>query len=159
MLSVHSGRPSSRSSIRSSNSFGSYGNRRPSSAPHTNSTGGSKGVLVSTSRSGAARSAAILLVANHISATNKNSQRHSDENMKKHLQKQLKHQRQQLHLELPPNTARILTKLLKRGLENCDDELNSELNTLGNGTIEMGALPSPACETARVAVKSFICCQ
>lgn len=159
MLLVHSGRPSSRSSIRSSNSFGSYGHRRPSSAPHTNSTG-SKGVLVSTSRSGAARSAAILLISSHISATNKNtSQRHSDENMKKHLQKQLKHQRQQLHLELPPNTARILTKLLKRGLESCDDELNSELNTLGNGAIEMGALPSPACETARVAVKSLICCQ
>lgn len=83
--------------------------------------------------------------------------------MKKHLQKQLKQQRQQLHLELPPNTARILTKLLKRGLDNCDDELNSELNTLGNGAIEMGALPSPACAlpspSARVAVKSFICCQ
>lgn len=75
--------------------------------------------------------------------------------MKKHLQKQLNHQRQQLHLELPPNTARILTKLLKRGLDNCDDELNS----VGNGAIEMGALPSPACETARVAVKLLICCQ
>ncbi|XP_055324847.1 uncharacterized protein LOC129579157 isoform X2 [Sitodiplosis mosellana] len=52
---VHSARPSSRSaSIRSSNSFGSYGHRRPSSAPHTNSSG-SKGVLVSTSRSGSRR--------------------------------------------------------------------------------------------------------
>lgn len=153
--SVHSARPSSRSSIRSNNSFGSYGHRRLSSAPHSNSTAGSKGILVSTSRSGAARSAAILLISSHISATNKtnNSQRSSDENMKKHLQKQLKHQRQQLHLELPPNTARILTKLLKRGL---DDEVNSEMNTLGNGTIEMGALPSPAEHTARVAVKSLI---
>lgn len=109
-----------------------------------------------------ARSAAILLISSHIahqshiSAANKNnSQRNSDEKMKKHLQKQLKHQRQQLHLELPPNTAHILTKLLKRGLDNCDDELNS----LGNGTIEMGALPSPACETARVAVKLLISCQ
>lgn len=51
--SVHSARPSSRSSIRSNNSFGSYGQRRFSSAPHTNSMSGSKGVLVSTSRSGA----------------------------------------------------------------------------------------------------------
>ncbi|XP_031617937.1 uncharacterized protein LOC116337476 isoform X2 [Contarinia nasturtii] len=147
---VHSARPSSRSSIRSNNSFGSFSHRRPSSAPHTNSSG-SKGVLVSTSRSGAARSAAILLISQHfcesnISATNKNT---SDENMKKHLQKQLKHQRQQLTLELPPNTARILTKLLKRGLDNCDDDLNS----LDNGTIEMGVLPSPAERTPKVAVQ------
>lgn len=70
--------------------------------------------------------------------------------MTKQLKKQLKHQRQQLHLELPPNTARILTKLLKRGFDSIDDDLNS----LDNETIEMGAVPSPACETARVAVKS-----
>lgn len=147
MFLVHSNsaRPSSRSSIHSNNSIGSFGNRRPSSAPHTNSSG--KGILVSTSRSGAARSAAILLISSHIS--NKNNQHTSDENMTKQLQKQLNHQRRQLHLELPPNTARILTKLLKRGLENCDDDLNN----VDNSTFEMGAVPSPACETARVAVK------
>lgn len=69
--------------------------------------------------------------------------------MTKHLQKQLKHQRQMLHLELPPSTSRILSKLLNRGYENCDDELNS----IDNGNIEMGALPSPADKTAKVVVK------
>lgn len=73
--------------------------------------------------------------------------------MIKHLKKQLEHQRQMLHLELPPHTSRILSKLLKRGYENYDDDLNS----INNGNIEMGALPSPACETARVAVKSNHC--
>lgn len=72
--------------------------------------------------------------------------------MTKHLQNQLRYQRQQLHLELPPNTARILTKLLKRG---CENEFDDDFNSLGNGNIEMNAAPSPACETARVAVKSL----
>lgn len=72
--------------------------------------------------------------------------------MTKHLQSQLRYQRQQLHLELPPNTARILTKLLKRG---CENEFDDDFNSLGNGNIEMNAVPSPACETARVAVKSL----
>lgn len=72
--------------------------------------------------------------------------------MTKHLQNQLRYQRQQLHLELPPNTARILTKLLDRG---CENEFDDDFNSLGNGNIEMNAVPSPACETARVAVKSL----
>ncbi|XP_055601907.1 uncharacterized protein LOC129750836 isoform X3 [Uranotaenia lowii] len=50
-LTIQSARPSSRSSQRSSGSIGSYGNRRPSSAP----LHGSKGVLVSTSRTGSRR--------------------------------------------------------------------------------------------------------
>lgn len=144
---VHSARPSSRSSLRSSNSIGSFGQRRPSSAPHSNS----KGVLVSTSRSGAARSAAILLISCHISAIKKNKNNKAQNNRMKHLRKQLEEQRQMLHLELPPNTSRILTKILRRGFESMDDETNS----LGNGNIEMGALPSPASETARVAVKEL----
>lgn len=73
--------------------------------------------------------------------------------MTKQLQKQLNHQRQRLHLELPPNTSRILTKLLKRGVENSDEDFNSL--ELENGHVEMGALPTPACETARVAVKQY----
>ncbi|XP_037904939.1 uncharacterized protein LOC119647800 isoform X2 [Hermetia illucens] len=48
---AQSARPSSRSSLHSSGSIGSYGNRRPSSAPQS----GSKGVLVSTSRTGSRR--------------------------------------------------------------------------------------------------------
>ncbi|XP_055377021.1 putative uncharacterized protein DDB_G0282133 isoform X2 [Condylostylus longicornis] len=50
-LTVRSGRPSSRSSFHSSDSLGSYGNRRPSSALQS----GSKGILVSTSRTGSRR--------------------------------------------------------------------------------------------------------
>lgn len=69
--------------------------------------------------------------------------------MIKRLQKQLEHQRQLLHLELPPQTSRLVSKLLKRGYETCD----YDLNCVNNGNIEMGALPSPASETARVAVK------
>ncbi|XP_059615757.1 uncharacterized protein LOC132261159 isoform X3 [Phlebotomus argentipes] len=50
-LTIQSARPSSRSSIRSSGSIGSFTTRRASSAPQS----GSKGVLVSTSRTGSRR--------------------------------------------------------------------------------------------------------
>ncbi|XP_061506926.1 uncharacterized protein LOC5667389 isoform X3 [Anopheles gambiae] len=106
-LTIQSARPSSRSSQRSSGSIGSYGNRRSSSAP----LHGSKGVLVSTSRTGAARSAAILLVSCHISAirnsksTSTDSQHPSsylsDDNMTKYLERQLEHQKQLLYLDIP----------------------------------------------------------
>ncbi|XP_075161486.1 uncharacterized protein LOC142234280 [Haematobia irritans] len=53
---VQSGRPSSRSSMRSSGgSIGSYGNRRSSMGGVTSTTAGSKGILVSTSRTGSRR--------------------------------------------------------------------------------------------------------
>ncbi|XP_034104187.1 uncharacterized protein LOC117567978 isoform X1 [Drosophila albomicans] len=101
-LTVHSARPSSRSSIRSTGSIGSFGNRRASSGglPGNAGTGGghhsgggggggnaggggggggggSKGILVSTSRTGAARSAAILLISCHITAVSKQNSRAS----------------------------------------------------------------------------------
>ncbi|XP_017005659.2 uncharacterized protein [Drosophila takahashii] len=92
-LTVHSARPSSRSSIRSTGSIGSYGNRRASSgglgggaagggvaggAGGGGAAGsGSKGILVSTSRTGAARSAAILLISCHIAAVSKQNSRAS----------------------------------------------------------------------------------
>ncbi|XP_023031973.1 uncharacterized protein LOC6642904 isoform X1 [Drosophila willistoni] len=88
-LTVHSARPSSRSSIRSTGSIGSYGNRRASaggiagasaSGGGSGSGGGggaSKGILVSTSRTGAARSAAILLISCHITAVSKQNSRAS----------------------------------------------------------------------------------
>ncbi|KAL7732367.1 hypothetical protein ACLKA6_004349 [Drosophila palustris] len=95
-LTVHSARPSSRSSIRSTGSIGSFGNRRASSggiagisgsvaAGGGNNSGGggggggggSKGILVSTSRTGAARSAAILLISCHITAVSKQNSRAS----------------------------------------------------------------------------------
>ncbi|EDW19252.2 uncharacterized protein LOC6583098 isoform X1 [Drosophila mojavensis] len=102
-LTVHSARPSSRSSIRSTGSIGSFGNRRASSGGLTGAAGGgvgnssgggggggggggsgsgghggnSKGILVSTSRTGAARSAAILLISCHITAVSKQNSRAS----------------------------------------------------------------------------------
>lgn len=98
---MHSARPSSRSSIRSTGSIGSFGNRRASSGGiagisgsvaagggnHSGGGGGggcgggggagSKGILVSTSRTGAARSAAILLISCHITAVSKQNSRAS----------------------------------------------------------------------------------
>ncbi|XP_039485115.1 uncharacterized protein LOC120447664 [Drosophila santomea] len=93
-LTVHSARPSSRSSIRSTGSIGSYGNRRASvgglgggggggvagggaGGGGASGSGGSKGILVSTSRTGAARSAAILLISCHIAAVSKQNSRAS----------------------------------------------------------------------------------
>ncbi|XP_062129278.1 uncharacterized protein LOC133841045 [Drosophila sulfurigaster albostrigata] len=105
-LTVHSARPSSRSSIRSTGSIGSFGNRRASSGGLPGNAGaggghhsgggagggnaggcggggggggggGSKGILVSTSRTGAARSAAILLISCHITAVSKQNSRAS----------------------------------------------------------------------------------
>ncbi|KAH8239670.1 hypothetical protein KR032_006511, partial [Drosophila birchii] len=97
-LTVHSARPSSRSSIRSTGSIGSYGHRRASMGGVTGGgaagggggaaaggggggaaggSGGSKGILVSTSRTGAARSAAILLISCHIAAVSKQNSRAS----------------------------------------------------------------------------------
>ena len=62
-LAVHAGRPSSRaSSQRSVGTIASGFSRRPSS-------GGSRGVLVSASRAGAARAAAILLISCHLTTT------------------------------------------------------------------------------------------
>lgn len=152
LTAVHSARPSSRSSLHSSTSIGSYGPRRPSSAP----TGNSKGILVSTSRSGAARSAAILLISSHISALDKNNHSKNDDNMTKHIQTQLNVQRQRLQLELPPNTSRLLSKLLKRSTDANGDEYGIELSSNGGHHIEIGALPTPASEmAARVAVKAL----
>lgn len=63
-LTLHGGRPSSRSSQRSSTAGPlTYAfTRRPSS-------GGSRGPLVPASRAGAARAAAILLISCHLQAT------------------------------------------------------------------------------------------
>lgn len=71
--------------------------------------------------------------------------------MTKHLQTQLNIQRQRLQLELPPSTSRILSKLLKRSTDANGEEYCFELH---NGYSDIGALPTPASETAaRVAVK------
>lgn len=196
-LTVQSARPSSRSSLRSSGSIGSFsggGNhRRPSSAPlHSGSSLGSKGVLVSTSRSGAARSAAILLISCHISAINSNKSNQKqfnsednvsgnifiDESMSKYLRKQLNQQKQMLHLELPSQSKKIIKLLelngnlprINQNYNDDDDDEDIDGNCSGimkqhgdatgiyyenDGIIEMGALPTPASETAKVVVKHF----
>ncbi|XP_055601898.1 uncharacterized protein LOC129750836 isoform X1 [Uranotaenia lowii] len=170
-LTIQSARPSSRSSQRSSGSIGSYGNRRPSSAP----LHGSKGVLVSTSRTGAARSAAILLVSCHISAirnsrsTSTDSPQHlcdhlSDDNMTKYLERQLEHQKQLLYLDIPSlrKHNKLLSKFCKtskNGSSNDDSSYDEEQDDTGffhysyeNDSVELGALPTPASEVANVAV-------
>ncbi|XP_039446841.1 uncharacterized protein LOC120426203 isoform X1 [Culex pipiens pallens] len=168
-LTIQSARPSSRSSQRSSGSIGSYGNRRPSSAP----LHGSKGVLVSTSRTGAARSAAILLVSCHISAlrsSRSNTSQHpsdhlSDDNMTRYLERQLEHQKQLLFLDIPSlrNHNKLLSKFCKTtkyaSSSNDDSSYDDEPDDNGvnhysyeNDSVEMGALPTPASEVANVAV-------
>ncbi|XP_024941243.1 uncharacterized protein LOC107268219 isoform X2 [Cephus cinctus] len=61
-LTLHGGRPSSRTSQRSNGALTCAFTRRPSS-------GGSRGPLVPASRAGAARAAAILLISCHLQAT------------------------------------------------------------------------------------------
>jgi len=110
----------------------------------------------------------------------------SDDCMNKYLQKQLKHQRQLLHLELPKKTSnKILTLLELNGYDKyIDDDDNNNYNNnnsnnnnnhnnyddgndnyddvefenngsfLDYGSIEIGVLPTPASETAIVAVKN-----
>ncbi|XP_065360347.1 uncharacterized protein LOC135954197 isoform X1 [Calliphora vicina] len=189
---VQSGRPSSRSSIRSSGgSIGSYGNRRSSTGGaggNSSATAGSKGILVSTSRTGAARSAAILLISCHLTTLSKqtaasrvssrqtsgagcsaNSRDNLDENgsdpgsqscdstlsMTRHLQKQLNHQRHLLSFELSPaktkNHDRVRALLGLNGIDNYRSD-DDALNSLDNGLLEIGALPTPASETPRFAV-------
>lgn len=96
--------------------------------------------------------------------------------MTKHLQKQLKQQRHLLHLELPASYgSRFVSKFGKNGIDNnfvdyddgplddCDDEDHKyhmddidDRNSLEfGGTFEMGAVPTPASERAKVAVNLF----
>lgn len=100
-LTIQSNRPSSRSSQRSSGSIGSY-TRRSSGALHT------KGVAVSQSRQGAARSAAILLYSFHLNALNDQTSStpyqktyHSNELMAKYIEQQLEDQKKLLYLDIP----------------------------------------------------------
>lgn len=99
-LTIQSNRPSSRSSQRSSNSIGSY-TRRSSGALH------SKGVHVSQSRQGAARSAAILLYSYHLNTLKDQAPSsllrpyHSNELMAKYIEQQLEDQKKLLYLDIP----------------------------------------------------------
>lgn len=73
--------------------------------------------------------------------------------MTKHLQKQLKQQKQLLHLELPSvNSKGLMRKLGLNGIDNHDDD-DDDFNSLDNGCCELGAVPTPASDLPKVAVK------
>lgn len=111
-MTVQSNRPSSRSSQRSTGSIGSYGGRRSSGILH-------KGVNVSQSRQGSARSAAILLYSYQLNAlknkTNETAspKSRSDESMAKYMEQQIEDQKRLLYLEVPAlrNHSSLMRKL------------------------------------------------
>lgn len=112
-LTIQSQRPSSRSSQRSSGSIGSYTGRRSSGAQQ------SKGVNVSQSRQGAARSAAILLYSFHLNAlkdqtscASYQTNFHSNELMAKYIEQQLEDQKKLLYLDIP--TLRNHNSLMRK---------------------------------------------
>jgi hypothetical protein len=112
-LTIQSNRPSSRSSQRSSGSIGSYAGRRSSGALQ------SKGVTVSQSRQGAARSAAILLYSYHLNAlkdqtscASYQTNFHSNELMAKYIEQQLEDQKKMLLLDIP--TLRNHNSLMRK---------------------------------------------
>jgi hypothetical protein len=121
-LTIQSNRPSSRSSQRSTGSISSYSGRRHS-----------KGVSVSQSRQGQARSAAILLYSYHLDAlrdqSSHSSESHltypkssssllSNEIMMKHIEQQIEEQKRMLFIDLPElrnhNTLMRKLRLLPR---------------------------------------------
>ncbi|XP_021698546.1 uncharacterized protein LOC5579452 [Aedes aegypti] len=103
-LTIQSARPSSRSSQRSSGSIGSYGNRRPSSAP----LHGSKGVLVSTSRTGSRRPSLASVHSTTSSVRSYSMRRFEQEIQQKELRQEMKKhlvrlQEQQQLQKIKPN--------------------------------------------------------
>ncbi|XP_055856845.1 uncharacterized protein LOC129919809 isoform X4 [Episyrphus balteatus] len=89
-LTVQSGRPSSRSSMRSSGSIGSYGNRRSSSTMQSGSGGGSKGILVSTSRTGSRRPSLASVHSTSSSVRSYSMMRFEKETQQKELRQEMK---------------------------------------------------------------------
>ncbi|XP_058054956.1 uncharacterized protein LOC131206425 [Anopheles bellator] len=104
-LTIQSARPSSRSSQRSSGSIGSYGNRRASSAPLHH---GSKGVLVSTSRTGSRRPSLASVHSTSSSVRSYSMRRFEQEIQQKELRQEMKKhlarlQEQQQLQKIKPN--------------------------------------------------------
>lgn len=119
-MTIQSNRPSSRSSQRSTGSIGSYGRR---------SSGAMKGVNVSQSRQGSARSAAILLYSyqlnelrNPTRSSMPSMRSHSDEFMAKYIEQQLENQKKLLYLEIPAlrNYNSLMRKLRLNPRSECD---------------------------------------
>ncbi|XP_016965810.1 uncharacterized protein LOC108034989 isoform X2 [Drosophila biarmipes] len=106
-LTVHSARPSSRSSIRSTGSIGSYGNRRASSGGLGGGAGGggasgaggggggasgsgSKGILVSTSRTGSRRPSLASVHSTSSSVRSYSMMRFEKETQQKEIRQEMK---------------------------------------------------------------------
>lgn len=93
---VQSGRPSSRSSIRSSGgSIGSYGNRRSSTSGvggggGNNTTSGAKGILVSTSRTGSRRPSLASVHSTSSSVRSYSMMRFEKEQQQKEIRQEMK---------------------------------------------------------------------
>ncbi|XP_017068258.2 uncharacterized protein LOC108105965 isoform X2 [Drosophila eugracilis] len=105
-LTVHSARPSSRSSIRSTGSIGSYGNRRASAGGlggaagggmtggagggGASGSGGSKGILVSTSRTGSRRPSLASVHSTSSSVRSYSMMRFEKETQQKEIRQEMK---------------------------------------------------------------------
>ncbi|XP_016974281.1 uncharacterized protein LOC108041021 isoform X2 [Drosophila rhopaloa] len=106
-LTVHSGRPSSRSSIRSTGSIGSFGNRRASAGGLGGTvagggvaggtvgggaagSGGSKGILVSTSRTGSRRPSLASVHSTSSSVRSYSMMRFEKETQQKEIRQEMK---------------------------------------------------------------------
>lgn len=76
--------------------------------------------------------------------------------MTKYLEKQLNQQRQLLHLELPATTANRRIKTLLGFPADTDDGEEHLYSLDYGGSLAVGALPTPASDTAKVAVKVSI---
>lgn len=130
-LTIQSNRPSSRSSQRSSGSIGSYTGRRSSGAPQ-------KGVAVSQSRQGAARSAAILLYSYHLNnlrdETSLFSQNfNSNKFMATYIEQQLEDQKKLLYLDIP--TLRNHSTLMRKLHLNPRSEIDLTLLSTGSSPL------------------------
>ncbi|XP_067645548.1 platelet binding protein GspB-like isoform X2 [Eurosta solidaginis] len=153
---VQSGRPSSRSSLRSSASIGSYGNRRASSSGATgggrhggmdgisgivggggggSSSGGTKGILVSTSRTGSRRPSLASVHSTSSSVRSYSMMRFEKEAQQKEIRQEMKLRlarlQQQQHLN--QNKPQIVI----------GDTLQHHMSA-GSALSRLGAMPTPS---------------
>lgn len=92
---------------------------------------------MSSSRTGAARSAAILLVSRHISDTSNTNPVYGskyNQNMREYLQRQLEQQKELLFLDIPSlrNQKNFLSKLSRSNYSSCKSDENDMCNAVGN---------------------------
>lgn len=156
-LTIQSNRPSSRSSQRSSGSIGSYAGRRSSGAPH------SKGVNVSQSRQGAARSAAILLYSYHLNVLTEQASSLSyqksgrlNELRVKYIEQQLEDQKKMLLLDIPAlRNHNSLMRKLRLNPRSEIDLTQLEKKSIGNSPFRR-KLPRPFLKLATSIAKDNV---